>query len=99
MAKLVRDRIPEIIKSKGKLVVIHKASEEEYKVKLREKLQEEVDEFLESEDEEELADILEVIEAICSFKKIDRRKLERKRLKKKEERGGFYKRIILDEAE
>jgi predicted house-cleaning noncanonical NTP pyrophosphatase (MazG superfamily) len=95
--KLVRDKIPVILKQKGKNPVIHIANAEEYHGKLKEKLKEEVDEFLKSENMEELADVLEVIDAICKLKKIDKRKLELLRKKKKKERGGFEKRIILDE--
>lgn len=96
--KLVRDKIPEIIKEKGKNPTTHKASDEEYWEKLKEKLNEEVDEFLEESNEEELADILEVINSICDFKNISKEDLERIKLKKKEERGGFEGRIILDEV-
>jgi len=48
--------------------------------------------------EEELADILEVINAICDFKKINKKELELIRKKKTKERGGFKERIILDET-
>lgn len=97
--KLVRDKIPEIIKEKGKNPTTHKASEEEYWSKLKEKLQEEVNEFLEESNEEELSDILEVIDSICNFKNFDKGKLNEIKEKKKEERGGFEGRIILDEVD
>ena len=95
--KLVRDKIPEIIKNKGATPITHIANDEEYWQKLKEKLQEEVNEFIEDSNEEELADILEVIHAICDFKNFDKEKLELLRKKKAEERGGFRERIILDE--
>ena len=96
--KLVRDKIPEIIKKKNTALFTHIADDEEYWQKLREKLQEEVDEFLEEGNEEELADILEVIYTICDFKKIDRNKLELLRKKKAKERGRFKDKVILDET-
>ncbi len=96
--KLIRDSIPEIIKSKGGTSITHIANEKEYEEKLIEKLGEEVDEFKKDTTEEELADILEVMYAICEYKGISRERLEEVRKKKLEERGGFTKRIILDES-
>ncbi len=96
--KLIRDRIPEIIKQKGKVPLTHIADNGEYWQKLKEKLKEEVDEFLKNANEEELADILEVIYAICHFKKIDKKELELQRVKKAKERGGFKEKIILNET-
>lgn len=100
--KLVRDRIPEIIKLRGGCPVVRTADESEYWDKLREKLKEEVGEFLEAGDDasrkEELADILEVIQAIACHLKCEQTELEALRIKKAEERGGFGGRVILDEA-
>lgn len=96
--KLVRDKIPEIIKNNGEIPITHIASNDEYWIKLKEKLKEEVDEFLEGDNEEELSDILEVIDAIYDFKKIDRKESEKIRKSKKEEKGGFKDKIILDET-
>lgn len=97
--KLVRDKIPEILKKKGLNPTIHIASEEEYKVKLKEKLQEEVNEFLESNNTEELADILEVIYAICENEGLSIEDLEKLRKSKSEERGSLKNKIILDSSE
>lgn len=96
--KLVRDKIPEIIKQKAEVPVTHIADDEEYWQKLKEKLKEEVDEFLKDGNEEELVDILEIIHAICDFKRIDEQKLELLRMNKAEERGIFKDKIILDET-
>ncbi len=96
--KLVRDKIPEIIKKAGKEPITHIANEEEYWRKLKEKLQEEVGEFLKESNEEELSDILEVINAICDFKNINKEGLESVRKGKAEKRGKFEEKIILDEV-
>lgn len=93
--KLVRDKIPQIIRSKGQEPVIHTASPEEYNIHLRDKLKEEVDEFLASDnDPEELADILEVLHALAGQAGIDRQQLEKLRAAKAEKRGEFVDRII-----
>ncbi|MBT7903103.1 nucleoside triphosphate pyrophosphohydrolase [Candidatus Woesearchaeota archaeon] len=94
--KLVRDKIPEIIKADGRIPLTRIAEPDEYWIKLREKLVEEVDEFLESEKKEELADIVEVIKAICDYKNLGFDQLRVIRKKKVEERGKFEKRIILE---
>jgi len=96
--KLVRDRIPEIIEKDGKNAVTHIADDGEYSKELKIKLKEEVDEFLKDDNEEELMDIVEVVEALSELKGTPFGDLERKRRLKAEERGKFEKRIILDDV-
>jgi predicted house-cleaning noncanonical NTP pyrophosphatase (MazG superfamily) len=93
--KLVRDKIPQIIRSKGLEPVIYMASSEEYGTRLRDKLREEVEEFIASDnDPEELADVLEVLCALAERAGTDRAQLEKLRMAKAEERGGFADRVI-----
>lgn len=94
--KLIRDRIPEIIKSKGNSCTVSVLSDEEYKNKLAEKLVEEAQEFLESRSEEEMADVMEVFLALA--KAYDFQDIETIRVKKAEERGGFEKKLLLEET-
>ncbi|EOD01839.1 nucleoside triphosphate pyrophosphohydrolase [Caldisalinibacter kiritimatiensis] len=93
--KLVRDRIPEIIEKSGKEYEVEIMEDEEYKELLNKKLLEEVNEYLESGDIEEIADVLEVIYNILDLKKVSKEEIEEIRKKKKEERGSFKKRIKL----
>lgn len=91
--KLVRDRIPEILDEKGVSYEKRIASPEEYKAELIKKLGEEAQEFLEAGDPEELADVVEVIEALKQLPEYS--EVEAIRQKKKKERGGFDEKIIL----
>ncbi|MFA5936162.1 MAG: nucleoside triphosphate pyrophosphohydrolase [Patescibacteria group bacterium] len=95
-SKLVRDKIPSIIRAEGREPVTHIADEAEYRQRLKEKLQEEVDEFLEAENVEEMADVLEILDAVAEFKGFDREEIKKVRERKADERGIFKNRIILD---
>ncbi|MEV7203549.1 nucleoside triphosphate pyrophosphohydrolase [Streptomyces griseoluteus] len=95
--KLVRDRIPQIIREDGAEPVTYIAGSEEYRNRLRDKLGEEVREFLEAEDAkapEELADVLEVVHALAADLGVEAGQLEKIREAKASERGGFVDRII-----
>lgn len=96
MSKLVRDKIPEIIQQDGRIPVTRIAEGQEFSQKLNEKLREEVNEFLASGQEEELADILEVVYTLAHQQNISPQQLEHRRKKKAEQRGGFQKKIILE---
>ena len=93
--KLVRDKIPEIIQASGKEAACRIASSEEAEWYLRQKLCEEAEEYRQSGDAEELADVLEVVYAIAAEKGVSREALEEARMKKARERGGFSQRIVL----
>jgi predicted house-cleaning noncanonical NTP pyrophosphatase (MazG superfamily) len=93
--KLVRDKIPQVIRSEGLEPIIHTANSEEYATRLRDKLREEVEEFIASDDDpQELADILEVLYTLAGQAGIDPQQLENLRAAKAAERGGFGDRII-----
>ncbi len=96
--KLLRDNIPEYIRKKGGEPQYHIADAAEYWSKLKEKLLEEVQEFNSDESIEEFADILEVLDAVKTYKNFDPREIEKIKSKKSQERGTFQKRIILEES-
>ena len=94
--KLVRDNIPAIIEGKKEVANTHVADEKEFEEKLHAKLREEVEEFLEEESIEELADVLEVLYKIAEIHSFSMDEVERIRIQKKLEKGGFENKIILD---
>jgi predicted house-cleaning noncanonical NTP pyrophosphatase (MazG superfamily) len=96
--KLVRDRIPEIIIAAGKEPVTRTAGDDEYEQLLKAKLAEEVDEFLTGDNPEELADILEVLQAIAKAKGITWEQVVANADSKRAERGGFEEKIVLVEV-
>lgn len=96
--KLVRDKIIEIIQSHGGRADYYTAELQEYGERLRAKLAEEVLEYLESGETEELADILEVIHSLTALHGTPREQLQLIQTKKRDERGGFEKRIVLKET-
>lgn len=92
--KLVRDKVPQIIRNRGGEPLVRVATAEEFRRLLQAKLVEEVDEFLGSEEPEELADVLEVLLALAAELGLDRDQLEKLRESKASERGGFGDRIV-----
>ena len=97
--KLVRDKIPEKIIAEGRISKTRYLDDNEYKIELDKKLQEEVKEYIQDDNIEELADIVEVIYAILDAKKISIEELEKVRLKKVEKNGAFKQKIFLESSE
>ncbi|GAE34080.1 nucleoside triphosphate pyrophosphohydrolase [Halalkalibacter akibai] len=101
--KLVRDKIPDIIKKTGKNFQVTVLDPLTFEKELKVKLKEEMDEVLQAgktEDlVEELADLLEVVYALCRHHGIDPSELELVRECKKHERGGFNEKIYLLDVE
>lgn len=96
--KLVRDRIPEIIEADGKLCVCETLTDEDYIHLLDQKLNEELAEYQESKSLEELADLLEVVQAVVKARSWTLEELEQVRADKAAKRGGFEKKILLKEV-
>ncbi|GHG13286.1 hypothetical protein ACFFSH_31575 [Streptomyces filamentosus] len=97
VCKLVRDRIPEIIRESGAEPVTYIAGPEEYRERLREKLGEEYREVLEANDADvpdEVADLVEAAFAYAAVLGVSAERVEEIRAAKAAERGGFAGRII-----
>lgn len=93
--KLVRDKIPQIIESQGEKPVTRVLGGEEFHAALEQKLREEVAEYLESRELAELADILEVVYALCEADGHTLEELTDAYVQKHEARGGFAERVFL----
>lgn len=96
--KLVRDKIPDIIKSKGEDCRFEVLNDEDYKDFLDKKLNEEVAEYQSSKSLVELADIIEVIYAIAKTRGFTPEQIEELRVLKEKSKGSFSKGILLIES-
>lgn len=96
--KLIRDRIPEIIEKSDKEAITDVLDDHTFKQYLDDKLSEELQEYLASDNVEELADLVEVVYAILKHKKVSLIEFEDIRMKKVLERGTFDKRLRLKEV-
>ena len=96
--KLVRDKIPEIIEADGKCCKTEILSDEEYIKMIDAKLDEELAEYHEDQNIEELADLMEVIYAAAEARGYSVEELETVRLAKVEKRGTFKEKILLREV-
>lgn len=97
--KLVRDKITDIIEADGRIAKYRILDNNEYRQQLNSKLQEEVKEYLDDNNVEELADIVEVIYGILNSMDVSIKEFEKIRINKQEKRGAFEKKIYLEEAE
>lgn len=96
--KLIRDKIPEIIESSGKTAQFETMTDEEYLLAIDQKMDEELAEYHQDQTVEELADLMEVIYAAAKARGCSEDELNSIRDKKKEERGGFEKKLRLIEV-
>lgn len=100
--KLVRDKIPKIIRGDHRECDIEVLEDKVFAKALKEKLIEEAKEFKDAVNNEdiieELADIYEVIEAFLIHEKIDKRQIDQRRIKKNIRKGAFEDKIKLIEV-
>ena len=97
--KLVRDRIPpEIIQTTGKTCVIEILSDADYLKMVDAKLDEELAEYHNDQNIEELADLIEIIYAAARARGYSLEQLEAVRAEKAAKRGSFEKKLLLKEV-
>jgi predicted house-cleaning noncanonical NTP pyrophosphatase (MazG superfamily) len=100
--KLVRDRIPEIIKLRGARPFIRVLDSDEYRSALIHKLLEEAQEAQLAHPNAlpyELADLLEVIDALLSTLNLPWDDFRGLAAAKRLDRGGFHQRLFLEYVE
>ena len=93
--KLVRDKIPELIRKSGETPITRILEDAEYREHLEKKLDEEVAEYHKDKNIEELADILEVVYTLNETLGHTRQELMAAYEQKHTQRGGFSDRIFL----
>ena len=93
--KLVRDRIPAIIEATGATCETEILSDADYLTLLDRKLEEELAEYRQDRNVEELADLMEVVYACAAARGYSREELETVRAEKAAKRGGFAGKILL----
>lgn len=99
--KLVRDEIPVIVDRAGGLARVRMLSRDQARLLLRQKLLEESFEAWNAEPDtlvDELADVIEVVEAICNQSGISPEEVAQNRDEKRAKRGGFDKLVYLEET-
>ncbi len=96
--KLIRDRLPAIMRGQGLAVFDRRLDDADYDAALRAKLIEEATEAqgagARAELTDELADLTEVMLALAALHGIAPDEIEARRLAKREERGGFDARVF-----
>ncbi len=101
--KLVRDKIPQIIEATGKKYRIKRLNDDDYIKYLKLKSYEELHEYCAAQSNqeavEELADILEIINALANYHGFSMEEVEKVREEKSDKRGGFQEKIFLIEVE
>ncbi|MBB6452568.1 putative house-cleaning noncanonical NTP pyrophosphatase (MazG superfamily) [Salirhabdus euzebyi] len=101
--KLVRDKIPDIIKDTGKKLNTRILSDQEYILELKNKTQEELQEYLNANNNEdaleELADLLELIHALAKVHGSSIEEVDKLRRTKTEKRGAFDDKVFLIDVE
>lgn len=96
--KLVRDNIPNIIKNNGNKPITRVLNDDEFKIELERKLEEEKNEVLNSSGKDRLEELADLYEVILCLSKLENSSIEevRKIAKiKRKERGSFNKKIYL----
>lgn len=97
--KLIRDKIPEVIKKSGKEYEIKKLSNDELETYVKTKVNEEIEELLTATERDdvvnEFADVYEILEKLMEVKNIKFEEIKKAKDHKNNKRGSFKKDLCL----
>ncbi|MBA2279309.1 nucleoside triphosphate pyrophosphohydrolase [Candidatus Saccharibacteria bacterium] len=97
--KLVSDNTPEILASKGITAKFHEADHDQYEIELLEKLREEVLEFKNNKSIVQLSDLLITVDAVVELHGWGQEDVLAAKAERLNEKGGYSKRLILEQTE
>ena len=101
--RLYRDKRVAMLEVTGSRFIMRELSHKEYDSALKEKLHEECEEVISTQNKqelvEEIADVFEVIDALCALYKITKDEVIAVQEKKREKAGGFYERKFVESVE
>jgi len=99
MRKLVRDKIPEIMRTKSLSAKFLMATERKFEFYLRKKIKEEINEMLKAKSKqqitEEMADVMEILDTFLAFHQISKKEMKKIRKDKVKTKGRFRRKILL----
>lgn len=96
LPKLIRDRIPELIRQRGAVPTVRTARRSELRGLVLRKLQEEVVELCRDPSMEELADVYEVLRALVLACRFEATEIARVQMKKRRANGAFRRFLVLE---
>jgi predicted house-cleaning noncanonical NTP pyrophosphatase (MazG superfamily) len=97
---LVRDAVPKMVRDQGQELKFRQVAEPEYPRVLKRKLVETAQRLEEADfgvEQEEIADVLELLETLINIRKYDKESLRSIKEGKWRKRGGFQKGFLLEE--
>ena len=101
--KLIRDKIPEIIKAAGEKPYLRRLNRKEYIKEIEKKVLEEAKELIEAKNKKgvlnEIVDIQELIDVLTSKVGLTKLQIKIQQREKNKKRGGFKKRLFLIKTE
>jgi len=101
--KLIRDKIPGIIKEAGWVPTVRILKKSEFLKAIKKKVLEEARELIQTKDKkgiiDEIVDIQELLDVLASEIKLTKSEIKKFQIAKRKKRGGFKKRLFLIEEE